>query len=66
MRLIILGSGGYGRVVADVASQLDKYKEISFLDDNSTAEDVLGSCASFLEHKNDIGVRPVPRKIENM
>jgi len=52
MRLIILGSGGYGRVVADVAAQTGKYQEIAFLDDNSTAADVLGTCASFLEHKN--------------
>ena len=40
MKLVILGSGGYGRMIADVAAQLNKYDEILFLDDNSAAEDV--------------------------
>jgi len=32
-RLVILGAGGHGRVVADCASATDKYQEIVFLDD---------------------------------
>ena len=44
-RLIILGAGGYGRTVADVAAQAGQFDEISFLDDNSTAPDVIGKCA---------------------
>ena len=47
MKLIILGSGGYGRVVADLAAQSGRYAEIFFLDDNSTSPDVLGKCAEF-------------------
>ena len=47
MRLIILGAGGYGRTVADVAAQAGQFDEISFLDDNSTAPDVVGKCAEF-------------------
>ncbi len=47
MKLIILGSGGYGRVVADIATQLNRYDEILFLDDHSTASDVLGKCQDF-------------------
>ena len=47
MRLIILGAGGYGRTVADVAAQTGQFDEISFLDDNSAALDVLGKCAEF-------------------
>ena len=47
MRLIILGAGGYGRTVADVAAQTGQFDEISFLDDNSTAPDVIGKCAEF-------------------
>lgn len=47
MRLIILGAGGYGRTVADVAAQTGQFDEISFLDDNSTALDVLGKCAEY-------------------
>jgi len=33
-KLLIIGSGGHGRVVADVAEQSKIYKEISFLDNN--------------------------------
>lgn len=47
MKLIILGSGGYGRVVSDIASQSALYDEILFLDDNATAPDVLGKCEEF-------------------
>ena len=52
MQLIILGAGGYGRTVADVAAQAGKYSEILFLDDNSAAPDILGKCAEF-EHFRD-------------
>jgi len=56
MRLIILGAGGYGRTVADVAAQTDRYDEICFLDDNNQAEDVIGMCADYAVHadKNTI------------
>ena len=47
MRLIILGAGGYGRTVADVAAQAERFSEISFLDDNSTVSDAIGKCAEF-------------------
>lgn len=45
MRLIILGAGGYGKTIEDVAGQLNKYEKISFLDDK--AEGVLGINADF-------------------
>ena len=47
MRLIILGAGGFGRTVADVAAQTGAYDAILFLDDNSRAEDVIGKCMDF-------------------
>ena len=47
MRLIILGAGGYGRTVVDVAAQTGQFDEISFLDDSSAAPDVIGKCAEF-------------------
>lgn len=47
MRLMILGAGGYGRTVADIAQQLGY--DAAFLDDNSTAGDVLGQCADFTQ-----------------
>ena len=41
MHLIILGAGGYGRTVADVAGQTGQFDEIAFLDDNSAAPDAV-------------------------
>ena len=44
-KLLILGAGGYGKTIADVAAQLCCYDHIAFLDDISTSEGVLGKCA---------------------
>ena len=41
-RLIILGAGGYGRTIADLASQSEEYKDIKFLDDNAEGLNVIG------------------------
>ena len=46
-KLLILGAGGYGRTVADVASQLGCYEQIAFLDDGREAPDILGKCADY-------------------
>ena len=35
-KLLIIGAGGHGKVVADVAKSMNKYEEICFLDDNIT------------------------------
>ena len=35
-KLLIIGAGGHGKVVADVAKSMNKYEEICFLDDNPT------------------------------
>ncbi len=43
MKLIILGAGGYGQTIADVAEQLGY--EVSFLDDRS--EKAIDICANF-------------------
>ena len=53
MRLIILGAGGYGRTIADVAEQTGRFDEISFLDDNSTAPDVIGKCAEYERFRDE-------------
>ena len=45
MRLIILGMGGYGRTIADVAEQTGMYEEIIFLDDQ--ADQAMDTCASY-------------------
>ena len=46
-RLLIFGAGGFGKTVADVASQLNCYDRIAFLDDGQTGENILGKCHEF-------------------
>jgi sugar O-acyltransferase (sialic acid O-acetyltransferase NeuD family) len=52
VRLIILGAGGHGKVVADLAKQTGRYKEIFFLDDNSQEAEVIGKCSQYLEFQS--------------
>ena len=47
-KLLILGAGGYGRTIADLARQLGIYDKIAFLDDHKTGTDILGTCEEFL------------------
>lgn len=47
MRLVILGAGGYGQTVSDLAAQSGRYENILFLDDNSAAQTVAGQCADY-------------------
>lgn len=51
MNLIILGAGGYGQTVADIAEQSGLYENISFLDDKSTAKNVIGKCVDYKQYK---------------
>lgn len=51
LRLVILGAGGHGKTVADIAKQIGKYNEILFLDDN--AESVAGKCSEYLEFTDE-------------
>ena len=46
-KLLILGAGGYGRTIADLAAQLGRYEKIAFLDDGRTGEGILGGCGEF-------------------
>ncbi len=49
-KLLILGAGGYGKTIADVARQLGCYDKIAFLDDTKAgAPGVLGTCAEFIQ-----------------
>lgn len=50
-KLIILGAGGYGQTIADVAEQTGKYDEISFLDDNS--DKAINTCDNFMNYLSD-------------
>ena len=48
-KLMILGAGGYGKTIADVAKQLGCYQKIAFLDDGKEGvPGVLGKCEDFL------------------
>ena len=53
MKLIILGAGGHGKVVADIAQQTNKYQGIFFLDDRSQESNVLGKCEEYLKFKSE-------------
>ena len=48
-KLLILGAGGYGKTIADVAAQLGCYESVAFLDDGKAGTPgVLGKCEEFL------------------
>ena len=51
-KLLILGAGGYGKTVADVAAQLG-YEKIAFLDDGQTGSYILGKCRDFARFCDD-------------
>lgn len=53
MRLIILGAGGHGQVVTDIARQTGRYKKVQFLDDYVADADVIGKCGDFLQFRNE-------------
>lgn len=41
-KLLIIGASGHGKVVADIAMKMNKWSEISFLDDNESLDSVMG------------------------
>ena len=50
MRLVILGAGGYGRVIADLARQSQRFDEIIFLDDhNGNAAGVCDTFSAYID-----------------
>ena len=48
-KLLILGAGGYGKTIADLAAQLHCYDRIAFLDDGKAGENILGKCEDYLK-----------------
>lgn len=71
-KLMIIGAGGHGRVIADLAEKLNTYKEIAFLDDcaQSSAEvPVLGKVSEYSRFADEyefvvgIGNNAVRRKL---
>lgn len=60
-QLIIIGAGGHGKVVADIADQMNVWEKISFLDEKIDLEninkfDVLGKTADILNYKDTADV----------
>lgn len=47
MNLILIGAGGYGKTVADLASQTKQFSKILYLDDNKTDPDIIGTTSDF-------------------
>jgi sugar O-acyltransferase (sialic acid O-acetyltransferase NeuD family) len=41
-RLLIIGASGHGKVIADIAIKMDKWKSIAFLDDNESIKTCMG------------------------
>lgn len=72
--LVIIGAGGHGKVVADIAEKVG-YTDIAFLTDDPTAEScgkykVIGKCKDALNYKNAdfiiaIGNAKIRRKIQS-
>ena len=53
-KLLILGAGGYGRTIEDVAKQMGCYQKIAFLDDSRAGTPgVLGKCEDFLQFADE-------------
>jgi len=46
-KLLILGAGGFGKTVADIARQLEIYDKIAFLDDGKSGPEILGKCEEY-------------------
>ena len=41
-KLLIIGAGGHGKVIADIALKMNKWKSIAFLDDNQNIKSSMG------------------------
>lgn len=60
-RLLIIGAGGHGKVVADIALKMDRWDYIAFLDDNddiktSMGIEVIGKSADMYRYIKDYDI----------
>jgi sugar O-acyltransferase (sialic acid O-acetyltransferase NeuD family) len=60
-RLLIIGASGHGKVVADIAIKMDKWKNIAFLDDDESLKtsmglEVIGKSADAFLYINDCDI----------
>ncbi len=55
MRLVILGAGGHGKVVADIASQTGRYDEVLMLDDHAkVCRGKLSDYKNYIDNKTEM------------
>ena len=52
MNLLILGAGGYGHTVKEIAEKIGVFSKISFLDDDNTISESIDLCTNFKRYKN--------------
>lgn len=75
-RLVIIGASGHGKVVADIALKLNRWREVVFLDDNESLKEslglrVVGTSADALKFVEDsdlfvaIGSNPVRERFQS-
>ena len=50
-KLLILGAGQYGKVAYEIASTMEQFERIEYLDDNS--ETAVGKLSDYKKLKND-------------
>lgn len=55
-KLVIIGAGGYGQTVYDIARQSEKYEKIIFLDDNSDL--AYGKCDEWVNYLDEYDIYP--------
>ncbi|MDF2943785.1 MAG: sugar O-acyltransferase, sialic acid O-acetyltransferase NeuD family protein [Herbinix sp.] len=60
-KLLIIGAGGHGRVVADIALKMNQWKQINFLDDDIKLNpfvgiDVIGTSSEALQFVKDYNI----------
>jgi len=52
-KLLILGAGGYGKTIYEMARQLGCYDKIGFLDDDRSGANILGGCDEYAQFADE-------------
>lgn len=60
-KLLIIGASGHGKVVADIALKMNRWREIAFLDDDESIKtsmgiEVIGKSADAFKHMKDFEI----------
>jgi sugar O-acyltransferase (sialic acid O-acetyltransferase NeuD family) len=76
-KLLIIGASGHGKVIADLALKMNKWRSVAFLDDDESIKslmglEVIGTSDHVFTHLDDcdifvgIGNNPIREKIQEM